>query len=87
MRTVRHRGNQVCSVKPFMKKIILFLSILAIVVVCYAVSIYPRIVITKLSVDERGLISVQFKYCNDTMAYDYLTQDEFNKFIQTGDPY
>lgn len=70
-----------------MKKLIITICILTAGVAEYAISIYPTVKVIKATKDENGLISVQFKYGTDTMAYDYLTVAEYKKFIKTGSPY
>jgi hypothetical protein len=57
----------------------------------YAQSLKPlpvyKLTVTKMTVDERGLITVQFTDGMDTAAYDYLTQHEFDQFLKHNDPY
>lgn len=62
-------------------KLILFFLCLFIMGLVVSVNAQKR-VITKATIDERGLISVQFKEGNEEWGYDYLTKEEFNKAFQ-----
>lgn len=70
-----------------MKGIITFVSILAIVAVCYAILLYPSAKILYSNRGQDGLISVTVKYGTDTLSYTSLTDQEFIKLVNTGKPF
>lgn len=47
----------------------------------------PRYKILSKTTDYRGYTSVRFTDGLDTAAYDYLTEQEYKRFVETGDPY
>lgn len=62
-----------------------FLFIVAIA--HYKIGMNPKYKILSKTTDLRGYTSVVFTDGLDTGAYDYLTEQEYKLFVETGDPY
>lgn len=75
-----------------MKKlaIICFLICILVMGLVVGANAQPKRTITHATIDERGLVSVQFKEGSKEYRFDYLSKEEFNKEFQdqfTGETY